>query len=281
MSKATWYLGPLGDLRALTCPEPGIKDTVVRFGGVHQGLSGARTVDVTGHRSELSFDWKYMEKAEWKWLKALHTRHIPGPFRLIKPTGVNRLSLQASSCYPLPTTNGLGVYNTVSNVEWALDWPADADPGYRSLRLSSFAASQILRWDFSGQTPVFPGETITASLYAKTETAGQTFSLTVDYYDRTGAQTSSAPWVSCTPTTDWQRFNVTTTVPEGTASVVFALITGDFVGPVRIAAAQLESGSAPTDWEQGGSAPTVHIDQLETSSPLFPLTDCSMTLLEA
>lgn len=281
MSNATWYLGPLGDLRALTCPEPDIKDTIVRFGGVHQGLSGARTVDVTGHRSELEFEWKYMEKAEWKWLQALHTRHIPGPFRLIKPTGVNRLSLAASSCKAVPSTQGLGVYTTVNTVERAVDWPAEADPGYDCLRVTVFSTSQVIRWDYSTQTPIFPGETVTGSFYGKGEAAGQTFNLTMDYYDRTGTQTGSAPWQSKTLTTGWQRFSITATPPAGTAAVVMAVVTAAYVTPMRFAAAQLETGSTPTEWEQGGYAPTVHIDQLDTSSPQFPLTDATLTLLEA
>ena len=51
-----WYLGPLGDLRPLVCPEPDLSATQVRYGGLHQGLSGARTLDVTGHKAEYEFN---------------------------------------------------------------------------------------------------------------------------------------------------------------------------------------------------------------------------------
>src|SRR5690554_2646520 len=92
-----WYLGPAGALQELTCPEPNIKANLVRYGGVHQGLSGARTVDVTGHRYEYAFDWDYMEQAEWAWLEAMHLRHVPGPFRLLNPLKKNRLAPQSSA----------------------------------------------------------------------------------------------------------------------------------------------------------------------------------------
>src|SRR5690606_40132859 len=67
----TWYLGPLGKLRGLVCPERGMSDTSTRYGGIHQGLTGARTMDITGHRREYEFEFVYMDKQDFAWLNAL------------------------------------------------------------------------------------------------------------------------------------------------------------------------------------------------------------------
>jgi hypothetical protein len=36
-----------------------------------------------------------------------------------------------------------------------------------------------------------------------------------------------------------------------------------------------------TSWDLGGGAPAVLIDQLPSTSPRYPLMDCTITLLEA
>src|SRR5690606_23969820 len=93
----TWYLGPLGKLRGVVGPDAGTTATSTRYGGVHQGLTGARTMDITGHRREVEFQFTYLEKAEFEWLNALHARMVPGPLYLLDPRYRNRLSPQATS----------------------------------------------------------------------------------------------------------------------------------------------------------------------------------------
>lgn len=274
---STWYLGPLGDMRALVCPEPNIKTTEVRFGGIHQGLSGARTIDVTGIKAEYQFSWTYLEEAEWNWLRAMHTRLIPGPFRLIDPLRKNRLSVLASK---VDASNvrwpGVSLQGGVWSREW--DWPPGAAaPGAQSLRWFNRSGSTALRFDQAKRTAVFPGEQITGSVYIK---AGGTapMSMVFDWYDRDGQISASTP-ISLSLTNSWARYSTTATAPAGAMACVLALYSDDTTN-VRVAAPQVESGLL-TDWEHGGAERLVLMDQLDTSSPRFPLTDCSLTLLEA
>lgn len=282
MSDATWYLGPLGDLRALTCPEPGISTSEVRYGGVHQALSGARTMDILGHRSEYTFEWTYMEPAEWTWLRALHTRHVPGPFRLINPMRKNRLTPQASAVTPAPQTS-IGVHVLNGTWDWVWDWPTEAGPGARALSLPSWGTGNaVVRFDWNKPIALFPNETVTFSAYVKAD--GDTnVRLVIDFFDRYGKHITSSPQQTRTVTTEWQRVSLTHSVADAEiAGAAPAILTAPQGTPgIRLAAPQFESGSAATAWEQGGAAPVVLIDQLETSSPRFPLTDCTLTLLEA
>lgn len=269
-----WYLGPLGDLRALTCPSPGIAVTDVRYGGVHQGLSGARTMDVTGHRAQYQFDWKFVEDAEWKWLRALHTRHIPGPFRLINPMRKNRLSHQATALDPRALTI------PSASRTWVVDWPAGAEVGYRSVRLTGWGNEQnTVSFDLSKTTAIFPGESVTGSTFVKGDAAASA-RLGIEYYDRAGVKVGPSSFATINITTGWQRFTISRVALAGAVSLVFAFRGDTFTTPVQLAAPQLEAGAAATPWEQGGGAPVVVVDQLTTTSPRFPLSDCSLTLLE-
>ncbi|AIG78469.1 Hypothetical protein AJAP_28155 [Amycolatopsis japonica] len=260
-----------------------MKTSVVRYGGVHQALSGARTMDVTGHRAEYEFEWKYLERSEWMWLEALHLRHIPGPFALLNPLRKNRLSASASSLIPTSVT-GVGLDLTRYTYSWDNSYPADelAGPGVRALRLDSWTSVGVghMRFDGFRPTAVRVGEQITASVWLKAP-ADPSALLALDYTDRDGNQVTSPPWEAQAVTSAWARYSITKTVPAGVAGVRFAVLTGAAAPAMSMAAPQVELGPAPTSWEPGGAAPRVLIDQLASTSPIFPLTDCSLTLLEA
>ncbi|GAB3475256.1 hypothetical protein [Amycolatopsis cihanbeyliensis] len=281
MSDATWYLGPVGDLRPLTCPEPQIETTEVRYGGTHQGLSGARTMDVTGHAHEFTFTWTYLEQAEWQWLKALHTRHIPGPVRLINPMLHNRLSTRATTLR-IGTGMDTGVRHSGGILSRVADWPSWAGPGYESAEWTGWgSAFQYIRFDERYKTPVFAEETLTGSIYARSDTT-QRVHILFDVFDRQLQRVGSTPYYEFEATPEWGRHWFTRTVPPGCAAVQLALLPAeDYQVPLRLAAPQIAATDEITDWDLGGAATTVHLDQLSTSSPRFPLTDCSMTLLEA
>lgn len=271
---STWYLGPLGDLRALTCPEPGITVTLVRYGGVHQGLSGARTIDVTGHKHEYSFEWRWLDMAEKTWLDALHTRHIPGPFRLLDPLRRNRLSTQAVSF------SGSAVTIPTATRTWVTDWPTVAGPGYRSLRVSNWGAEQnTVTFDLGIKTAILPEEQVVGSIYLKSD-AAVSARIGFEWFDRAGGLVGTN-YNTANITTSWQRFSLFRVAPVGAVSATFQFRGQTYTTPVQLAAPQFQGGSAPTAWELGGGAPVVHLDQLTTTSPRYPLFDCSMTLLEA
>lgn len=275
----TWYLGPAGQLQALSCPETNIQMSKVRYGGVHRSLSGAATVDVTGHRAEYQLAWNWVEESEVRALEAMHDRIVPGPFWLIDPTRRNRLSAQATRLHYLARSFP-GVRVTDGLVEYVWDWPSDAGLGTRSLRWTEQPANNHqLIFDYGKWVPVLPGETLTGSVYVK---GSGTVTVRMAWLDSTGVATGTPDSAASSLTGSWTRYSVTGTAPVGAALVRFEIARGSSsTGDIDVAAPQLEVGSQATAFQPGGGAPLVHIDQLERSSPLHPYYNVSMTLLEA
>lgn len=276
---STWYLGPEGDLRPLPPPDIPVRIRDVVYGGVHQALSGARTMDVTGVRAEVQMTWTYLELEDWRWLQMLYTRYIPGPLRLINPLTVNRLSHLAASADARPERFA-GV--TVTGGSWVRqwDWPTEAGPGAQCLHWIGRPQGQISRIDFDRgkQTPVLPGETVTCSVYLKADEPTTTF-MAIDWYDRDGTMIGSSDVESADVATEWQRFSMTRTAPSDAVCGVFALGGDDGVS-LYVAAPQFQSGEL-TNWEPGGGSLVVLMTDLESQSPRYPLMDCTATLLEA
>lgn len=282
MEEKTWYLGPLGDLRALVVPEPGIQMNQVVYGGVHQGLTGARTKDVTGTRMDYDFQFNYLDQSEWSWLNALNTRLVPGPLYLIDPLRKNRI-----------TTHGCGMKEGASDPESVAYWkfvyemstdrPSAIDLPIRSIKLLEVGAATAYRPDPVYPNPVFPGETISASIYAKAS-ASNSATLALDYFDADGTRHSSPEGhtVNATISTSWSRLQIQNhTVPAGVAGVRLAVIFGAGTPDVSLSAPQVETGSSATEWEPGGAGSRVLLNSLTTTSPRFPLTNSTLNLLEA
>lgn len=278
MASPIWYLGPSGDLRALECPEVDIDMPMERYGGVFQALSGARTVDTTGYRQRFDFLFNYMDEGEYKWLEAMHTRLIPGPLRLLNPFKKNRLSPESAAArWGGGTAPGLQVTSGNTALSW--DWPSGAGSvGAVSTLWTDRLSNAVFRADLLRRTTVIVGETITASIYMKAE-AATTYNLVVDWYNRT-SQTTSTSIVTANLTTSWQRFSVTSVVPAGTHSAVFAGYSSNTTNDVWLGPVQFEAAASATSWDLGGGAPVVSIDQLPTKSPRYPLRNAELILLE-
>lgn len=273
----TWYLGPAGDLRALVCPERDVDVTEVRFGGVHQSLGGARTMDVTGIKAQYAFNWKYLEQDEYSWLRALHTRLIAGPHRLIDPLKKNRLSVGASDGNIMPHkwefyTESAGLLTNQP------DYPTGV-LGQRCVRWSDRTASSTLSVDFRKGTDVFPLETVVVSMYLKGASA-VSVDMYILWYDNTGSFLSSSTTTTHSVTTSWARYSTSKTAPAGAATGVLT-IAATPTTTINVAAPQFETGSVATAWEQGGANPLVLVDQLSTTSPRYPVSNCAMVLLES
>lgn len=273
----TWLLGPPGDLRELETPETGISITEVRYGGIHQGLNGARAMDVTGVKTDVTLTFQYLEEDDYRWLQALHTRHIPGAHRLINPLRKNRMSMYAASCNPTPSRRH-GVWFSAGVWDWVNDWPTAAGPGRRSALWTGRTASSTAYFDVERRESVVPGETITASVYLKGSTSF-TATLQVDWLDQYGAAVSSSTTENAAVTTSWTRFSITRTAPTG-AYLGRLKLSAVSTNDIGLAAAQWETGSTATTWDQGGGEIEVLIDQMPATSPRFPLMNCSVTLLE-
>lgn len=278
MADPIWYLGAPGDMRELFAPEMDIDITEERYGGVFQGLSGARSVDVTGFRQRLTFDMKWVDPAEYVWYEALYRRLIPGTLRLINPLKKNRLSQESSmGQWGGYTTNGLSLTSGSMTRLW--DWPSTAPPiALSTNRWGARVSGAVFRTDETKRIPVIAGETITASVWLKS-TVAHSVTLAIDWADRLGAGTAASTTSVVSVTTAWQRFALTAAVPAGTHLVTFAgysFTTNNLdVGPL-----QLESGASATSWEMGGGAPSVVIDQMPVTTPRYPLRNVTMVLLE-
>lgn len=276
-----WYLGPTGNLRALTCPEINVGLSVVRFGGSHQGLSGSSTMDITGHRQAFDFAYNYIEESEYRWLEAMHLRLVNGPFRVINPLKRNRLTPEASFAkLGGGTAQGMTITLGIGSREWY--WPSSDIPFLNGMSTRWFSRTNtgVWRMDEKKKTTVIAGEDITGSVWMKTPLNPITAYLLFDWYDQDGVQTSSTQ-VACNLTNTWTRFSITRTVPAGIGRAVFAGFTTNTSESIDIAAAQLETGTVATEWQIGGGAPVVNIDQLTNNSPYFPMTNCTLRLLES
>jgi hypothetical protein len=276
---STWYLGPIGDLRALSCPEPDIGITVERYGGIHQGLSGARQIDITGFRQSVPLSFTYMDYDEWEWLDAMRTRLIPGPYYLINPLRKNRLVPE--SCFPKVgggTARGSGV--TQGATVRVNDWPTGVGAGGWACKWTNRSAAAWFRLARNNPAAVNPGDVVTASAYIKGSTAAN-LRWIVDYYNRNGQSGDSGYSADIPITTSWARYTWTVTVPAGIGALDPVLYFADSAPDISIAAAQVEIGASATDWQLGGGSMKVVIDQMPTESPLFPLENVNVTLLEA
>jgi hypothetical protein len=282
---STWYLGPLGDLRALTVPERGVEMTQVRYGGIHQGLSGARTMDVTGHRGQYTFNYTYLEEEEYLWLEALHYRLVEGPFWLLNPLKKNLLSLQATR-FVVSAYDRLGVrLPTGATYDVPTIHPSGPGIPARGIRVKGWTnvEGEVL-FDPGKVTPVLPNLPITASVYIGCQD-GQTSSgayLKLDWYTKDGLYLSSTQSSTFTVTSVWSRRSLPNiAVPAGAAGVQFSATFVNPLVPIYLAAPQVEANFIVTPFSAGGAAPEVLVDQLETTSPRFPTRDCTLTLLEA
>lgn len=278
----TWYLGWLGELRALPIPEPGLTTTEKRFGGVHESLNGARAVDVTGFRTEYRFTFPYLSEDGYRWLRALYLRHIRGPHYLINPLRTNLLSPQCSTGY----VHGIRDYGWQAlglSVDYVQDFPPTAGiPGNRACRVVNSAASGSLIADGNKKfIPVIPGEDVTFSTYLRAD-APTTLTMFLDHIDTSGNVVPGGATRSVNVPTSWTRFLLTHTPTVEAAAVrpgfsFSAAQTYD----TAFAAPQVEYGTSATGVDLGGGSTKVLIDQITSTSPQFPLSDVSVTLLEA
>jgi hypothetical protein len=275
----------LGDLRPLVCPEPDIAINEVRYGGIHQGLSGARTMDVTGHRADYTFEFKYLEQSEYRFLEAMHSRVIWGPYWLINPLKKNRLSLQATRGLVSRYERAGVRLPTGSTHVMESAYPASIDLPGRSIAFSGWTEiAPRVRFDHDKFIPVLPGEAITASVWLGSPQGVPYLGATIqlDWFDKDKQPLTPtvSPAFDITPT--WTMHMLSNiTPPAGAAACRFSIGLTSTNTTVYLAAPQVEAGAVATEFEVGGAAPEVLIDQIETPSPRFPLRDATLTLLEA
>jgi len=279
----TWYFGWLGEMRSLLTPNVNLTNVEERYGGVHQSLNGARTVDVTGLRRTYEMDWDYLTDDEVAWLYAFYRRMITQPSYLIDPTKKNLISEQAS----VANTHGmndLGVsYNSTVVREFRNDYPTGLSIiGDRvPLIVSTGVTGGWVRLDGDDNwIPVTVGEPITFSIYMRCDSGTVNLSMVADWADKYGVELPGT-FIAKTVTTSWQRFSITVTPTGSQAGLRPAIVFPTGTINLRLAAPQVEYGSVATTWEMGGGRAKVMIDQIDSESPRFPLNNISATFLEA
>ncbi len=139
---------------------------------------------------------------------------------------------------------------------------ADHMAGTRSLAVTMGGDSTFWDWDANGpiQAPVHPGNTYTASIYVKTNKAGVTARLWVDYdnasHEQVGA--ASTPPLVALAAGAWTRLTTSFTPTLGVAFVSLSPdVSGGAPGTVVYNdQAQVESGSVATPYNYVAPAPT-------------------------
>ena len=173
------------------------------------------------------------------------------------------------------SVSGLGIFST--NVPTrSTDWPSALTIPGRSLQFAGSGSQQILRFDYTRYTGILD-EDLTGSVYMKAS-APVSVGIVFDWYALDGTHTSSST-TNCSVTTSWTRFNITANPPAARAAV-FAIVNPIGAHTLNVAAPQVEFGTSATAWELGGGSTSVILDQLTSSSPLYPRSDVTMTLLE-
>jgi hypothetical protein len=245
MATPTWYLGPQGDLRALTAPERDIKNSIERYGGLHQGLSGARTMDVTGHRAVYEIGFKWLEKDEWEFLRSMHLRRVPGPFRLLDPFYRNRLTPESADC-KVGGGTARGVTVTGGNTLRTWDVPYGGTfLGGMSTKWYNRSGLRIMRWDLKNRTTLqYSGEIVTGSVYIK-GSANAAGSFGFDWFDRDGAQLAGSVTYTVNSTTGWARYWVSARPPAAAVTCVMFYYTSDNAADLYFAHAQVEGSTTP------------------------------------
>lgn len=274
-----WYLGPKGRIRQLPCPDKNVQARPVRYGGVHQGLSGARVQDFTGVKAEYQLSLPLLSQEEHAWIDALQTNHVRGPYFLMDPAKGNRLSTRATHLY----VGWVAATGVKTQAQWSVsrDAPDAAVLAGHSLVFSGWNTTfNTVMFDGNRPTVCFTGEKVTGSVYLKAS-ASHTATLRFRYYDIDGEVLGDSATVTMNVGTAWGRYSITKVTPVNAVGQVLLLTFGT-VGPtVKVSAPQINAGASATAFETGGGAPQVIIGQYDCQYPHFPIRDASLTLWEA
>lgn len=284
-----WYFGPAGDLRPLPAPGMDVVNTVERFGGIHNAINGARTVDVLGHRASYEFELPYLTPEEFYWIEALYTETIPGPFYLLDPLRKNRFSRETATARPADASGRGLISGNRSTLKWQLFHDSPVDWIKRGVRWTNLTESEgngaNLELDNTPFIPVLPHTGVVVSVYARAnEPVG--IRIRSDYMDAAGNVVPdsgaddytdlSGSWTRVTRTLADFPANTVTVRPELWTEVGSA--TADTA--IELIGFQAEHGYSATELALGGGSGQVVIDTMETTSPYYPLQTVNLSILE-
>lgn len=301
LSLPFYWLGPLGNLLPMACPDTGVSSSIELIGGKHQALTGRRTLDVMGYRRVWSFSEAYLDPADVSVLETFFLDAHSLPLRLIDPLIVNRarLSLSQTSNFAGYTGAHAGVWAaTLGSVTFPTgDYPSISFTSPGDARVMTYAPNRTALWTVNGAGILSPngsiaaspipahqvdaarvGEQLTFSAYIKV-TGTSTVALRL-YGVTTALATGTSASSSASSSTSWTRIFVTYTVPAGSVGVVPAFIsTGN--GTIRIAGGMINEGATALPWVRGGGSALVTLDEISGVSPRHPLVSVNLALSES
>ena len=286
MAVPEWLFGPAGDLRPLPPPDMDVVSTVDRFGGIHNGISGGRTVDTLGYKARFEFNLPYLTPEDHAWLETVFTRQIPGNLYLINPLKKNLLSREASSARPSGTSTA-GVY-TVPGTGGVSTWVRVTDGPItwtqRAARWTGMDLNSRLHFDYAGRIPILDGEDITFSVYVRSNEAVTVAGYSQAYLN--GEWLGTRDYTSdyeLAPGT-WTRVQITHT---GNVSESEEINFGvEYRGGgtnnrvIHAMGAQAEYNSEPTEPALGGGSHRVAIESMDVVSTRYPLQSVNLKILE-
>lgn len=271
-----WYLGPIGDLRPLPCPEVDLEINPIRYGGIHQGLSGARVIDVTGWRNDYKLEFKYLCPEEFEWLEACYMQVVPGPHYLVNPLKRNLLSAQSTAMQA--GRLGVTVGGTTAIVN---DYPAELPFPVRATRMQDWTgSSNLLIFDNGRPVPIYKPGPLIYSVYLRAE-AVLNVTLQAYWYNAAGTLIGNTDTIVGLDT-QWARYWMSyQEPPAGAVAMTAAIQLGTAGADISIAAPQVETGVLmPSSFELGGGCATVIINDFPETSPRFPYRSVPVTFLE-
>lgn len=293
-------MGAPGNMFALPVPEiGGYTETPVKFGAIHQGLTGARTLDNLGTRREWSMTWEDLDPSDCSALQGLYDqlRTDAGSVRLIQPYRKNLLTSVAasggsvpaprSSVTPFQTSNTSVVATRTLVPRQSVDATYGLSP-----RLTFY--TRVANGATGGQTcwpegfpnnsaysriPVIPGRTYTLSAYVRAVAGtGATMGLGVMRED---GNLSSAPTQTPETIIDtvWTWVARSYTIPTGW-HIAYPTFTLPASSTIDVAAMQFEEGAGRTTWEHGSGAPIVAVTGLSFTDTWWPYRNATMSVIE-
>ncbi|MGH8879512.1 MAG: hypothetical protein ACRD0P_19545 [Stackebrandtia sp.] len=293
---AIWFGNP-GSLVRLPDPSPDVETVRTREVAVHVGVSGGRTVDVSGSGLRtFTYAFSRLTQAEFDVIDAFHAGvHGPGPFALVDPVHSNRLTTnQSSGGTVYGDTSGFATaapgavmvdtctsHATGSSILWSLParelWNLELPSGWACLP------------DGTRAFPVIPGVRVNLAgwvmPYQSTWIGWQP-----SFYDATGAPISQYPCGTDAYTAHaWQHMSGYAVAPPAAAWIApritaVSLTAGTGVEPAGLHIDELSMtyGNHPhgPDARPGSGIPQVAISEWTQTIPHIGHMDAKLALTE-
>lgn len=292
-----FYLGPLGDLRALPPIESDqtVDATADAPVGEHRSLSGSRTQDRLGpHRRVWQLNWVYLEVDDTDLIDALRRGHLGSPLWLLDPQRPNLAPAQiASAGSERGSADGWETQTGTPRWKPALLDPATRPDGVRPVGVIEWTRAtaaddlSVGRAHPAQRAPTPPGGApVAASSWARvvSDTAVE-LAVGIETWDQDGTaipQFVLDP-VTLTPGDPWVELPVTTepTGPAASFAPYWSIAAAQPTCTVQVCGIRYGHGSTPPAPSSGGGSAQVFVREMPETYPGQDEISSSLTLVEA